>query len=315
MIQDEIVKQKRKLRELRRKGIEKLNILTLLQHDSNAKTKQSNVVPTDRIDIKDFEDDLRRLRAIIANQSEEMCDFEENAKTSSALEKRILEIKDASKLYQIQARVQTFVRFYMPHMGSKVCEALVNQIASHFTAKAETVPSEGKTFDLTAIIEDLEMILPTAIVLHAGQTEFAHLVRDIEEICRDVRAPEGNQCSFKQLIEGALMEAKELVPADTLNYSDVFLADVLHTLLGYCDVNELSGVEHVRTIAAGLRNLLAFYPMQVNASNVVRFVRRNEPTVDATALRSLLESVLTESIMAKYHFDVRIPVVDASVAS
>lgn len=153
------------------------------------------------------------------------------------------------------------------------------------------------------IIKGVEKLLPDNVLFYHNRKAIAQLFYDIQNICSVNESQDAeNDLSLDKLINTIIAETDELVPENTINYSDIFLYDFLQGLFGYCELNEISNDDdyyYINIIATGLNNIPKFSPMRCRIDNVVEFLKKYDPQIDENLVYTFINSIISK-MMKKF---------------
>lgn len=154
------------------------------------------------------------------------------------------------------------------------------------------------------IIQGVEKMLPDNILFYQTRKAIVQLFYDIQNVCSaKVAGCANNELSVENLLNGIISETKELVPENTLNYTDIFLYDFLDGLFGYYELSEIS-VDNdngflVNAIATALNNVPKFSPMRCQIDNVIKFLKKYDSQIDDELIKNFIERIISR-MMKKY---------------
>lgn len=280
---------------MKKTRIEKCNILTLLENHRNAQIQSQDYPLKTSISIEQCKEDIQDLRQVLSSQSDHLKSMQCREKQPGIGQSSI--IKCGSEQYQMRQTVQRFLMSYVPHMNFDTIEMYIEKIVESLASQVKIFGKSKNPTELEAIFTILEANLPSAIMLYSNRDELYQLCLDILSECN---WNSNDTFSFEELVDSIIMETRELVPVGAINYSDIFLSDFLHALLGYCELNDILHEDYIGVLIDRLGHSLQFYPMRVNIENVLGFLKNYDLMTDESLLRQFVRKILTR-LISKYH--------------
>lgn len=193
--------------------------------------------------------------------------------------------------------------FLNKHLSHSPDAAYTDLISDYLMTAAKNYSSNCSAETFIKIIESVERMLPANIAFYQNRKAIVQLFYDIQNICNVIEHKEPNhELTFEKLIATIISESEELVPKNTINYSDIFLYDFLQGLFGYCELSDISNDDYINAISTALSNISKFSPMRCRIDQVVKFLKKYEPQIDDDAIHQFIDRIISK-MMKKYEIN------------
>lgn len=206
-----------------------------------------------------------------------------------------------------QILVKEFLSKYLSH---GLVDAYAINITEYLTEACEHYSLNSNAEVFINIIQGVEKMLPENILFYQTRKAIVQLFYDLQNVC-SAKVAEGavNELSVEKLLNALISETNELVPENTINYTDIFFYDFLEGLFGYYDHSEILVDDHdsflVNAIATALNSVPKFSPMHCQIDNVVNFLKKYDSQIDDKLISTFIQRVIS-AMMRKYELSDKI---------